>query len=279
MAQGWQKEIDDLLGREAENGGPHWSRTDGDIHAPAGFCTIDVLTALGGMGARVDAHGQLQTALDFVRTFQNDDGSFSYNKRKTHLPCMTARILAAFGWLHAPIDEELEASYQHLIGLQWGDGGWRCATAKLGKSAATDTSNPGTTLFVLDAFRFRKNNASVQKSLNRAAFFLLDHWESRLPLGPCEFGLGSRFLKVEYPFRRYTLFYYVFVLAHYKCVHKDKRFLAALDELATHVQGEEIILDVVHKAWREYAPFAKDKPSTLAAQYWKEIARQVGGPA
>ncbi len=50
----WDREIRSLLERQGEHGGPYWSRRDGDIHAPAGFSTIDVLGVLGELGARVE---------------------------------------------------------------------------------------------------------------------------------------------------------------------------------------------------------------------------------
>jgi len=33
--------IDEIIRRQNDNGGPFWSREDGDIHAPFGFSTID----------------------------------------------------------------------------------------------------------------------------------------------------------------------------------------------------------------------------------------------
>ena len=38
-----QNEIEDILSASEINGGRYWSRSDGDIHAPSGFSTIDVL--------------------------------------------------------------------------------------------------------------------------------------------------------------------------------------------------------------------------------------------
>jgi hypothetical protein len=45
-------EIKDIIGLSEINGGSYWSRSDGDIHAPAGFSTIDVLNTLGDIGVR-----------------------------------------------------------------------------------------------------------------------------------------------------------------------------------------------------------------------------------
>ena len=46
---------------------------------------------------------------------------------------------------------------------------------------------------------------------------LLEHWAVRRPLGPCRYGIGSRFMQVEFPMFRYNLFFYVYVLSFYLC--------------------------------------------------------------
>jgi hypothetical protein len=44
----------------------------------------------------------------------------------------------------------------------------------------------------------------------------LQHWVVKRPLGPCHFGIGTLFMQVEYPFLRYNLFSYVYVLSFYE---------------------------------------------------------------
>lgn len=71
----------------------------------------------------------------------------------THHPCFTAntaRILCRFGLVE---DERVQTSLAHLLEEQHTDGGWRCKKVALGESPETDASNPGVTLFALDAFR------------------------------------------------------------------------------------------------------------------------------
>ena len=71
-------------------------------------------------------------------------------------------------------------------------------------SPETDASNPGATLYVLDAFLYRENSAKEKKNLDLGVTFLLGHWDTRSPLGPCEFGIGSTFMKTEFPMIRYN---------------------------------------------------------------------------
>lgn len=162
-----------------------------------------------------------------------------------------------------------------MLAKQAVDGGWRCATARQGQSPETDASNPGTTLWVLDACLFRDNNKQEAEALNQGAAFLLDHWDSRAPLGPCAFGIGSRFLKTEFPFRRYNLFYYVYVLSHYDCAIGDTRFREALSVLKSQSVNDGLLVTAPHKAWKGSVFSPETGPSRIASEYWQDITKRL----
>lgn len=270
-----EADITNLLGRRAENGGPFWSRADGNIHAPSGFSTIDVLNVLGQLGATVEHHPVLGEAAEFVFRYQADEGAFRYSGARSRLPCITGQVLAGLGRLGLGEDSRYAGGLRWLLDHQSDDGGWRCGTVRQGASPVTDASNPGATLFVLDAFRpvRDRQGPSVQARLDGAVEFVLHHWETRAPLGPCLFGIGSRFLQVEFPFLRYNLFYYVHVLAHFERARGDPRFLEALDALADHVREGRMVVDAPHRAWRGYAFAQKGCPSAPATLCWREVQR------
>jgi hypothetical protein len=267
--------IDEIIKRQNDNGGAFWSREDGDIHAPFGFSTIDTLSVIGEIGYSVYDKPQITEAVDFVFAYQTQKGSFKYSLASAKLPCLTARIIAAFGRLGIRNDCRVEKSYNWLMDTQWNDGGWRCSVVKLGKSPLTDASNPGTTLYVLDAFRFRYNNPKEIKKLNQSVDFLLQHWEIRQPVGPCYFGIGSRFLKIEYPFLRYNLFYYVYVLSFYEKARNDKRFQEALSYLKDKIKNDKLIPENPHKAWQEFIFARKGQISELGTKRWIEIKNNI----
>ena len=264
-------EIKLILDQQNDNGGQFWSREDGDIHAPNGRSTIDTLGVLGELGATVEDNPILSKAIDFVFGYQAPDGFFKYAKASSKLPCITGRILAAIGRLRANNDKRVEKSYQQLLNTQWSDGGWRCNTVKIGKSPLTDASNPGTTLYVLDAFRFRNNSHKEIEQLRGGVEFLLQHWEIRHPLGPCDFGMGSRFFQIEFPFLRYNLFYYVHVLSFYNKTWQDHRFQEAYNTLLEKTKNGEIIPENPHRAWRKFSFAKKGQASKQATERWAEI--------
>jgi hypothetical protein len=268
----YASEIRSILDRERENGGRFWSRDDGNIHAPAGLSTLLVLNVLGDLGATSATDPAIAGAIDLLFQSQADDGAFRYSATSNKLPCITGQALAALGRLGLAEDERVEAAYRWLLESQWGDGGWRCATVRLGRSAETDASNPGATLFVLDAFRFRRSGRDEERRIAEGVRSLLDHWETRLPLGPCSFGIGSRFLRVEYPFWRYNLFYYVHVLSHFRQARGDRRFLDALQQVHSHTDGEgRMVVDAAPRAWQHHSFCRPGAVSDLATQRWQEI--------
>ncbi len=267
--------IDAIFERQNNNGGKFWSRTDGDIHAPHGYSTIDTLSVLGELEVTTNKVPFLTEVIEFVYTYQTPDGSFKYSKTSSKLPCMTARILSAFGKINHNIDRRSEKSYKQLLDTQWADGGWRCNTVKLGKSILTDASNPGTTLYVLDAFRFRKNSISELIQLEKGVDFILQHWQVKEPVGPCNFGIGSRFLQIEYPFLRYNIFYFVYVLSFYKKAINDNRFLEVYKYLDDKIENDCLEPENPHKAWRNFDFAKKGKVSEVASKRWIEIKENM----
>ena len=84
-------------------------------------------------------------------------------------------------------------------------------------------------------------------------------------------------MKVEFPFVRYNLFYYVYVLSHYPRARTDERFSDAMSQLSAHVNDEgEMIVGAPHRSWQRYAFALKDSPSELATERWAEIRANLG---
>jgi hypothetical protein len=267
----YDNEIKEIISLSHINGGPYWSREDGDIHAPNGFSTIDVLNTLGEIGLKASGSEIVINAIDLIFTYYDEKGYFRYAPKSSTLPCITARILTALGRLGYTGDEQIKTCYRYLLETQHNDGGWRCSTVRMGKSPETDSSNPGTTLYVLDAFRFRENSQSENTQLNKGVLFLLHHWETRKPLGPCQFGIGSRFLTIEYPFLRYNLFYYVYVLSKYSIAKKDKRYKEAFNYLQNKTIDQKIFPESPHKSWCKFSFARKNEYSDIATNRFLEI--------
>lgn len=110
----------------------------------------------------------------------------------------------------------------------------------------------------------------------RAVELLLGHWDSRTPLGPCHWGIGSLFLQIEYPFLRYNIFYYVYILSFFARSKEDRRFEAAFATLDSKLNEDgQIIFERPHRGLRGVEFCAKGQPSDLASARYREICENV----
>lgn len=264
-----EKPIEHTLRNTGMNGGRFWSREDGDIHAPSGTSTIDTVNVLGQLGADVIKYPVLADVFDFLLGYQRQDGAFRYSPKSSALPCMTARVLTGMGRIGLAGEQQLHKSFLWLLDQQHLDGGWRCSTIRQGASPETDASNPGTTLYALDALSYLPMTTSLERSARHALTFLEAHWGSRSPLGPCGFGIGSRFLKPEFPFLRYNIFYLVVVLSKYERLCSPAYLADVLSEFDSHLTNGEVIYSGGPKAWRALLGQSSGEVCAFATEFWR----------
>ena len=106
---------------------------------------------------------------------------------------------------------------------------------------------------------------------------LLDHWVDRKPRGPCHWGIGTLFMQIEYPFLRYNLFFFVYVLSFFARALDDERFHEALAELSTRRDDEgRVVVERPHRALKDLQFCAKGRPSVLATRRFSEIESNLG---
>lgn len=266
--------LNDLISLKNINGGTVWDRQDGSIYNPIGFSTMDFLSVIGDMKvAYKDEQLIINAMTKVISYYEKKSRLFKFAEKSTKLPCITAKILATISKINYDFPE-MESCYQYFLETQQKDGGWRCATVKIGKSPETDASNPGTTLYVLDAFKFRNNSSKDIIQLNKGIEFLLNHWITKKPLGPCEFGIGSSFMKTEYPFIRYNIFYYSYVVSFYTNALKDKRFLEIIKALKINETNTGIKIINPHKSWRNIL-FKDSYECELANRKYLEIMQKI----
>jgi hypothetical protein len=263
-----------LIGMYGINGGTCWDRNDGSIYNPIGFSTIDFISTLTDIDIKNTNNDIVNQGLEkFVKYYDAKSSLFKYSDKSAKLPCITAKMLSILQRVRYPFIET-ETVYEYFLNSQQSDGGWRCATVKIGKSPETDASNPGTTLYILDAFRYRKNSKSDLLKLNRGVGFLLDHWVTRKPLGPCGFGIGTTFMKTEYPFYRYTIFYYVYVLSFYQSARNDKRFKEVFGVLKRNETPTGLKIEKPHKNWKPLL-FNNSYECELSNRKYSEIKNNI----
>ncbi len=269
VPKAFASDVTQILRRRHDNGADFWSSSEGAIGVGSPFSTLEcalMLTELG-MSPRSPA---LNGAAQRILATWRDDGRFRVAGTGAVYPCHTAgalRILCRLGYAE---DARLAKTFDHLLATQEKDGGWRCNSFKYGRGPETDSSNPGPTLNALDAFRFTSRGKDDAR-LDDAVEFLLRHWETRAPLGPCHFGIGSRFLRVEFPFFRYNLFSYVYVLSFYAAAKSDPRFLAAVAALQGGLRDGEIVPQYARRELAGLRLCRQGEPNPLASRRYREI--------
>jgi hypothetical protein len=218
----YKDDVSVIMSKIHQNGGDFWATKDNGTGKGSPFSTRDVAIILHELGYNKKDPVIQEIAKLFFNSWQSDGRFRSYTTGAIY-PCHTigsARVLCYLGYSQ---DERIIKTFNHLMEIQQKDGGWKCNKYSFGRGPDTEHSNPGPTLEALDAFRYT-GLVNSNSLLDKAVDFLLWHWEFKKPVGPCQYGIGTLFLKTEFPFFRYNLFYFCYVLSFYKKALKDKRF-------------------------------------------------------
>lgn len=264
----YQSDIDAIIAQRHHNGADLWTTADKRIYKGAPFSTLESVLMLVELGA--EQLPIVHKAAELIWSLWRPDGRFQVAPKGAIYPCHTANVARVLCRLGFANDERLHKTFEHLLNTQHTDGGWRCNSFKFGRGPETEFSNPGTTLAALDAFRFTPY-ANTNPHLDQAVESLLSHWETRVPLGPCHYGMGALFMQVEFPFFRYNLFFYVYVLSFYKMAQTDRRFREALDVLQSKTIDGRMVVENPNRKLAKLEFCQKNQPSELATMRFREL--------
>lgn len=269
----YSEDIAFLLAHRQDNGADFWATPEGNLAKGGTFSTLEAAYLLAELGLD-PADPALAGAAALLWNAQREDGRIQLVPKSSIFPCQTifaARTLCALGF---SADPRLGKTYRHLLETQHEDGGWRCKKFFFGHGPETESSNPGPTLTALDVFRFTPY-ANADERLNHAVEFLLRHWETRAPLGPCHYGIGTLFHQVTFPFSNYNLFYYVFVLSFYEAARRDPRFLDTLGVLQSKLRDGQVVVERPHQKLRTLSICRKGEVSELATERYRQLLRNL----
>lgn len=274
IAKQFQSDVEAILTRRHDNGWDYWTTPDKRLYKGSPFSTLESALLLIELGME-PSDPLLEDVADLIFSTWREDGRFKLYPQGAIYPCYTigaANVLCHLGYAS---DSRLEKTFDHLLEIQHSDGGWRCKKFSFGRGPETEFSNPGPTLTALNAFRFT-SSLNKEHALDRAVEFLLSHWTTRKPLGPCHYGIGTLFMQTGYPFANYNLFVYVYVLSFYDSAKEDKRFLDALKVLEAKLVNGRIIVERVNRKLAGLAFCKKGEPSDLGTERYHEILKNLG---
>jgi len=269
----YQSDIKAILERRFDNGADLWATPDKRLSKGSPFTTLESANMLIDLGLD-PSDPILRDVADLIFSSWREDGRFKLSPLGAIYPYHTINAARALCYLGFASDPRLQRTFNHLMNIQHTDGGWRCNKFSFGRGPETEFSNPGPTLGTLDAFRLstflNKNN-----SADKAVDFLLSHWTTRKPLGPCHFGIGSLFMQVTYPFASYNLFLYVYVLSFYDKAKNDKRFLEAFHLLESKLVNGKIVVERTNPKLSAFTFCKKGEPSDLGTNRYLEILKNL----
>ncbi len=271
----YQEDFDWLLSVRQDNGADFWATPEGKLGIEKPVSTLTALMIMGEL-AVPKSHEALKGAADLVLAACQGDGRVRIASKGSIYPCHTALAAVALtrnGYTDVP---EVQRMLSYLRENRYQDGGWRCNKFTFGKGEETEHSNTGVTLLVLDALRHMDDDTGDE--YDSAVETLLSHWTTRAPIGPCHYGIGTLFMQVEYPFLRYNLFYYVYVLSHYAKARTDERFLTALDALKQKLDDQgRMVVERPNKKLAHLSICRKGEPSVAATERYLEIVENLEG--
>lgn len=270
----YAKDLEAILSHRYDNGADLWTTPDKRLLKGSPFSTFDCALILSELGMACD-EPLMQEIIDLVFSTWKEDGRFKIYPSGGIYPCQTAIAANVLCHLGCVADTRIQKTLHHFLDTQFQDGGWRCNKFSFGRGPETEYSNPQPTLNILDAFRFSEA-LNKEPALDRGVEFLLEHWVIRKPIGPCHYGIGTLFMQVEYPFRNYNLFEYVYVLSFYDYAKKDARFLEAFETLKSKTVDGQIIVERVVPKLAKLEFCKKGKASEPATKRYLEILNNLG---
>ncbi len=267
-------DLDLLLAMRHDNGADFWATSDGRLGIEKPVSTLTALMIISELNVEAD-HEALQGAADLVLAAVREDGRVRIAPKGAIYPCHTAHAAAALCRNGYAEDKRVQLIFAWLLANRFQDGGWRCNKFIYGRGPETEFSNPNVTLLALDAFRFSKKYQD-SKELDDAVETLLDHWTVKTPVGPCHYGMGSLFKQVEYPFLRYNLFYYTYVLSFYPKARQDQRFKEAFEALSHKLDDQQMLrIENPNRKISHFRFCQKGYPSESATSRYGEIVKNM----
>ncbi|MDL2310999.1 hypothetical protein LJC13_03355 [Peptostreptococcaceae bacterium OttesenSCG-928-C18] len=269
----YKEDIDEILSHRYDNGYDFFTTKDMKLLKGSPFTTLDSAMYLLELGVSAD-DDFLKNISNLIFSTWREDGRFKTSPTGGIYPCQTAFAFNCLCRLGYSKDDRMQKTLKYFIDTQENDGGWKCKKYSYGRGEETNYSTPITTLLVLDALRFLdfENKESITTP---AVKFLLHHWEIKIPISPCHYGIGTLFNKIEYPFRGYNLFYYVYVLSFYKYAREDSRFLEAFNTLKSKTVNGQILVERNVPKLSKLNFCKKGDVSELATKRYNEIKKNL----
>jgi hypothetical protein len=205
----------------------------------------------------------LQEEVEDLFGLQLEDGTFIlHSSMKPSYYCISSIVIASLAKMGCQEDPHILRFIDKILKSQRLDGGWHCALNRaVGKKLQDSESCPMENLNVLMLLaqyeRFRRD-----PQLEGAIDLLLLHWKNRLqPWRPYGFGIGSQFIKLQYPATKYGILRVLDVLSQYPYAIDKPEFQDMLSFVLSKAIDGKYYSESVSRSYSEFDFGQKKEPS------------------
>ena len=209
--------------------------------------------------AHQSPEGAFQTVVNIPRSF-GGSGEDAW----TWMACDAPTLLYVLLAMGLGAEPHVRRAVEHLVGLV-DDNGWRCVVApELGKFRGPGRKAdpcPIANVYALKALSLVPEQVDGPAA-RTGAEMLLWHWENRRGRKIYQFGIGTTFRRLKYPFVWYDILHVVEVLSRFPFVHGDPRFREMVETLTAQADDEgRYTAGSMYRAWKGWSFADKKTPS------------------
>lgn len=202
--------------------------------------------------------------------FQQADGSFVIppNVQDNYF-CMSAILISSLARMGYRDDSRVEKYIRLALGSQSPDGGWYCYYYGYEPDVESCPMDNLNLLMLLGQYeKYREN-----PQLNGAIDLLLGHWENRRHLHG--FGVGKRFMSLQYPAVKYGILRVLDVLSLFPYAIESRSFRSMLDFVRRKAVAGGYTAEITDSAYADFDFAQKDKPSRWLTFLINRIEKRV----
>lgn len=220
---------------------------------------------------------ELKWEMEELFSLQSPDGTFITEKgMEPDYFCLSAILLSSVAKMGYRDDSRLNKYLQVILDSQRLDGGWHCNESyAVGQELQDVASCPMDNLNVLMLLgQYEKYRKDAR--FNGGIDLLLKHWEKRDEKWRVDgFGIGERFMSLEYPAIKYGILRVLDVLSLFPYAVESKGFQSMLDFVHQKSSGGRYFAEPFDKPYAEFDFGQKKEPSRWVTFLINRIEKRV----
>jgi len=217
---------------------------------------------------------KLNEEMEEIFNLQSPDGTFITGRGvRPNYFCMSAILMSSVAKMGYPDDSRLNKYIQVILDSQGLDGGWHCYNtgAELLDIESCPMDNLNILMLLSQYEKYR-----VDPRFNGGIDLLLNHWERRGEKRQLYgFGIGKRFMSLQYPAVKYGILRVLDVLSLFPYATSSRGFQSMLDFVRQKSSSGKYFAESVDKTYAEFDFGQKEEPSRWLTFLIKRIEKRA----